>query len=156
MSKKRYSRREFIKQNSMGGLGAAVALGVVPELLANYSTGDNLPAIMGGRKIRTKGWPGWPIWDTATDEDLVLKVLRSGVWSRAGVVSEFEKKWAEVIGSKRCLAVVNGTNALITALVQLGIGGGDEVIVPPYTFIATVAAILQTGAMPVFADIDPI
>ena len=155
MSKKRYSRREFIKQNSMGGLGAAVALGVVPELLANYSTGDNLPAIMGGRKIRTKGWPGWPIWDTATDEDLVLKVLRSGVWSRAGVVSEFEKKWAEVIGSKRCLAVVNGTNALITALVQLGIGGGDEVIVPPYTFIATVAAILQTGAMPVFADIDP-
>ena len=57
--------------------------------------------------------------------------------------------------AKRCLAVVNGTNALIAALVQLGIGGGDEVLVPPYTFIATVQSILQTGAMPVFVDTDP-
>jgi len=51
--------------------------------------------------------------------------------------------------------VVNGTNALITALVQQGIGGGDEVIVPPYTFIATIISVLQTGAMPVFVDTDP-
>ena len=77
------------------------------------------------------------------------------MWSRAKVVDEFEKKWAETIGSKRCLTVVNGTNALITALIQQGIGGGDEVLVPPYTFIATVVAILQTGAMPVFVDTDP-
>ncbi len=95
------------------------------------------------------------MWNPATDEEQLLKVLRSGVWSRAEVVTEFEKKWAETIGAKRCLAVVNGTNALIASLVQLGIGGGDEVIVPPYTFIATVAAILQTGAMPVFVDTDP-
>src|SRR5690606_31061282 len=85
----------------------------------------------------------------------VIDVLRSGQWSRAKVVAEFEKKWADTIGSKRCLTLVNGTNALIVSLMQLGIGGGDEVILPPYTFIATAGAIVATGAIPVFVDIDP-
>jgi dTDP-4-amino-4,6-dideoxygalactose transaminase len=70
-------------------------------------------------------------------------------------VTEFEKKYAETIGAKRCLALVNGTNALIVSMVQLGIGGGDEVIVSPHTFIASVVSILQTGAIPVFVDVDP-
>jgi perosamine synthetase len=155
MSKKNYSRREFVKQNSLAGIGAAVAMGVAPTLLANCATDTAVPAILGGQKIRSKGWPEWPIWNPATDEEQLLKVIRSGVWSRASVVTEFEKKWAELIGSKRCLAVVNGTNALSASLIQLNIGGGDEVIVPPYTFIATVAAVLQSGAMPVFVDTDP-
>lgn len=152
---KTLSRREFVKQNSLAGIGAAVALGTGTVIFANCSADTGTPAILGGAKIRTKPWPSWPVWDQATDEELVLKTLRSGIWSRAATVNEFEKKWAETIGSKRCLAVVNGTNALITALVQAGIGGGDEVIVPPYTFIATVIAVLQTGAMPVFVDTDP-
>lgn len=152
---KTLSRREFVKQNSLAGIGAAVAMGTGPVILANCSTDTGTPAILGGEKIRTKPWPAWPVWDQATDEELVLKTLRSGIWSRAATVSDFEKKWAETIGSKRCLAVVNGTNAIITALVQAGIGGGDEVIVPPYTFIATIVAVLQTGAMPVFVDTDP-
>jgi perosamine synthetase len=155
MSKGDYSRREFVKQNSIAGLGTAVFMGVTPALLANHATFTGTPAILGGQKLRTKEWPQWPIWDPATDEELIIKVLRSGKWSRSKLVSEFEKKYAELIGAKRCLAVVNGTNALIAALVQLGIGGGDEVLVPPYTFIATVAAILQTGAMPIFVDTDP-
>ena len=155
MKKRNYSRREFIKQNSLAGLGAAVALGMAPALLAHRAGDAGTPAILGGQKIRTKGWPAWPIWDSAADEEPVIKVLRSGVWSRAGVVAEFEKKWAEMMGAKRCLAVVNGTTALIAAMVQLGIGGGDEVIVPPYTFIATVQAVLQAGAIPVFVDTDP-
>lgn len=155
MSKRKYSRREFVKQNSLAGLGAAVAMSVTPAILANCSSDTGTPALLGGQPVRTKGWPGWPIWNPETDEEQVLKVLRSGVWSRAAVVSEFEKKWAEAIGTKRCLAVVNGTNAIIAALVNLGIGGGDEVIVPPYTFIATVIAVIQTGAMPVFVDTDP-
>jgi dTDP-4-amino-4,6-dideoxygalactose transaminase len=77
------------------------------------------------------------------------------VWSRAEVVNEFEKQWAELMGAKRCLAVVNGTNALVASLVQFDIGGGDEVIVTPYTWISSIQAVLLAGAMPVFADIDP-
>ncbi|MCX7826826.1 MAG: DegT/DnrJ/EryC1/StrS family aminotransferase [Verrucomicrobiae bacterium] len=150
-----YTRREFIKRQSMGGLGAVLATGVAPTLFANSAKVSETPAVLGGPPVRTKGWSRWPIWEPAADEKQVLAVLRSGVWSRAAVVSEFEKKWAATIGAKRCLAVVNGTNALITSLKQLDIGGGDEVIVTPYTWIATVQAILQTGAMPVFADVDP-
>ena len=124
---------------------------------ANYSTviAADQPAILGGQAIRTKKWPEWPMWNPETDEELILKVMRSGVWSRADVVSEFESRWAQINGAKRCLGVVNGTNALITAMVQLGIGAGDEVLLPPYTFIASAQAILQTGAVPVFVDIDP-
>jgi perosamine synthetase len=156
MSKKEnYTRREFVKQNSLAGLGAAVAIGISPALMANCATDTGTPAILGGQKIRTAAWPVWPQWKPEKYEEQVLKVLRSGIWSRAEVVNEFENKWASTIGTKRCLAVVNGTNALITSLVQFGIGGGDEVIVPPYTWISTVQAVLLAGAIPVFADIDP-
>ncbi|HZK60602.1 MAG TPA: DegT/DnrJ/EryC1/StrS family aminotransferase, partial [Anaerovoracaceae bacterium] len=117
MSKRKYSRREFVKQNSMAGIGAAVAMGVAPTILANCSSDTGTPALLGGQAVRTKGWPGWPIWIPETDEKQVIEVLRSGVWSRAKVVSEFEKKWAELIGTKRCLAVVNGTNALSASLI---------------------------------------
>ena len=55
---------------------------------------SELPAILGGTAIRTKEWPVWPMWN-ATDEEQVLKVVRSGVWSRADVVAEFERKWDE-------------------------------------------------------------
>lgn len=119
------------------------------------SSGAAVPALLGGSPIRTKKWPDWPIWNKDTDEKIVVDDLRSGIWSRAELVTEFEKQWAAVIGTKRCLSLVNGTNALITSLLQMNVGGGDEVIVPPYTFIATVAAVLATGAMPVFVDTDP-
>ena len=155
MSKRNYSRREFVKQNSMAGLGAAVAMGVAPTLLANYTSDQSTPAILGGQKIRTKEWPVWPQWKPEVYEEQVLKVLRSGIWSRAKVVTEFENKWAETIGTKRCLAVVNGTNALITSVVQLDIGAGDEVIVTPYTWISSIQAVLIAGAIPVFVDVDP-
>ncbi len=155
MSKQKYSRREFVKKNSLAGLGAAVAVSVAPAVLANCSSDTGTPALLGGTPVRTKGWPDWPIWIPETDEPLLLKVMRSGVWSRAAVVTEFEQKWAEAIGTKRCLAVVNGTNAISASLINLGIGGGDEVIVPPYTFIATVVAVMQSGAMPIFVDTDP-
>ncbi len=152
---KNYSRREFLKQNSLKGLGAVVSLGVTPALYSPDIRNAHTLALQGGQPVRTKGWPAWPVWDSASDEDLVLKVLRSGAWTRAGVVTEFENKWAETIGTKRCLAVVNGTNALIASLNQFDIGAGDEVIIHPYTFISTIICILQNGAMPVFVDTDP-
>jgi len=153
MATKFYSRREFIKRNSLTGLGIVASSAVFPTISFADSYLD-VPALLGGTPVHRQGWPGWPVWNPATDEKRVLEVLRSGVWSRAGMTAEFEQKWAQLTGAKRCLAVVNGTSALIAALTQAGLGGGDEVIVPPYTFIATVAAVLMTGAMPVFADVD--
>lgn len=157
ISKNDYSRREFIKQNSLIGAGTVLGLSAVQGVFAQIlnSSESLTPAILGGKAVREKGWTKWPYWDPAAMDQEILKVVRSGVWSRADVTTEFEKQWAEMLGVKRCLSVVNGTNALIAALVQLGIGGGDEVLVPPYTFIATVAAVLNTGAMPVFVDVDP-
>ena len=154
MATKSYSRREFIKKNSLAGLGIFASSAVFPTFACSGSRPD-VPALLGGTPVHTKSWPKWPAWDPSTDEKRVLETLRSGVWSRANTVDEFERKWAQLIGSKRCLSVVNGTNALIAALTQAGIGGGDEVILPPYTFIATAVAVLMTGAMPVFADVDP-
>lgn len=145
------SRRTFIKSTGMLAAGALMAPSV---LSAAGKAVVSSPAVLGGVPVRTKGWPSWPVWNKDTDEQLVVDDLRSGVWSRASLVTQFEQEWATYIGTRRCLSVVNGTNALIASLIQMGIGGGDEVIVPPYTFIATVAAVLATGAMPVFVDTD--
>lgn len=155
MNRNKYSRRNFIKRNTFAGLGTVLASGIVVPALGKTTGLSKDPAILGGIPLHESGWPGWPVWDTSADEKQVLQVLRSGVWSRAGVVDEFEKVWAKTIGTRRCLSVVNGTNALIASLVNSNIGGGDEVIIPAYTFIATAIAVLQAGAMPVFADTDP-
>jgi dTDP-4-amino-4,6-dideoxygalactose transaminase len=69
-------------------------------------------------------------------------------------VKAFEDEFAEFIGVKRAIGVGSGTDALRLTLLALGVGVGDEVITTPMTFIATTAAILQTGAIPVFVDID--
>ncbi len=150
------SRRKFLKQSSVAGVGAVLTMGMTPSLLAGNLNGTASPAILGGPSAWDKSkWVKWPIWIPETDEKRVLEVLRSGIWSRAGVVNEFEAAWANANGAKRCLVVNNGTNALIIAMNQLDIKVGDEVLVPPYTFISTVQAILMNGAMPVFVDIDP-
>lgn len=147
--KNQLTRREFIKKNALTGLAA----GLPVSLLGNHAA---QPAILGGTPAWNKSnWPIWPQWNPETDEKELLSVVRSGIWSRAAMVTEFEKQWATAIGTQRCLAVVNGTNALVTALAQFGIQAGDEVIVPPYTFIATVSAVLSNGALPVFVDVDP-
>ena len=150
-----FSRREFLKKNSVAGAGLTLGIGMSPSIFAGNIGETNVPALLGGKPVITKKWQTWPMWIPETDEKRVLEVLRSGVWSRAHVVTEFEEKWAQTMGAKRCLATVNGTTALICAIANLDIGAGDEVIVPPYTFIATIQAVLQNGAMPVFVDTDP-
>ncbi|WP_080906026.1 DegT/DnrJ/EryC1/StrS aminotransferase family protein [Parabacteroides sp. Marseille-P3160] len=148
-------RRDFIKKSIMGGIGIwTTSIFQTPYVWGQGGRDVKLPAILGGKKSHYDLWPAWPVWKSPTYDEQILKVLQSGVWSRATVTSEFEKKWAEMVGTKRCLSVVNGTNALITAISQFNIGPGDEVIVSPYTFVATVQAILMNGAIPVFADID--
>lgn len=148
------NRRNFITKTISGASLLAVS-GFNNYAWGQPSPDSKLPAILGGAKSHHDVWPAWPVWKSPAYDDSVLKVLRSGVWSRAKVTAEFEQKWAELIGTKRCLSVVNGTNALIASVAQFNIGPGDEVIVPPYTFIATIQAVLMNGAIPVFVDIDP-
>lgn len=149
-------RRRFIKKSMFGGASILVASNFNNSYAWGKTNGDiNLPAILGGQKSHNDLWPTWPKWNQKTDEKRLLEVMRSGVWSRNKLADEFEQKWAQLIGSKRCLSVVNGTNALNATLAQLEIGWGDEVLVTPYTFIASVSSILFNGAIPVFVDVDP-
>ncbi len=87
--------------------------------------------------------------------DRVAEVLRSGMLAQGKLVEEFEREFASYVGSKYAIAVSNGTAALHVALISLGIGPGDEVAVPSYTFYATASSVILSGARPVFVDVDP-
>jgi perosamine synthetase len=87
-------------------------------------------------------------------EALVLDVLRSGMLAQGRRVKELEDRFAEMIGVPHVVAVNNGTTALVAAMQALGIGPGDEVITSPFTFVATLNAILEVGATARFADIS--
>jgi len=84
----------------------------------------------------------------------VVEVLKSGMLAQGKLVEEFERAFAEYVGVRDAVAVSNGTVALDLALKALGIGEGDEVVVPAFTFIATANAVLFQRAKPVFVDID--
>jgi perosamine synthetase len=90
------------------------------------------------------------------EKDYIIKALESGYVSSAGpLVREFEQRFAAYLGISHAVAVVNGTAGLHLALKLLGIGPGDEVIVPALTFIATVNPVVYVGARPVVVDVDP-
>jgi len=154
MNKNNVTRRQFITAASAGTI-AAVASRAIPAY-GNLGKKAGKLAIHGGQPVRTKSWPSWPIWDKSAEES-IRSVLRSGIWCRLGgtKVSEFEKMYAELMGVKRCLATASGTTALLVAMHVLGIDAGDEIIVSPYTFIATYNVVFLTKALPVFADTDP-
>ena len=101
-------------------------------------------------------WPRWPEW-RHTWEPSIVQVLRSGQWYRGSgeQVQRFEAAYAELLGAKRCLATASGTTALMVAMHVLDVDAGDEVIVSPFTFIASYNAILLHKALPVLADTDP-
>lgn len=88
-------------------------------------------------------------------DDAVLSVLGGGGYILGPTVAAFEKSLAEYCGVKHAFGVGNGTDALLVALKALGVGPGDEVITPPFTFVATVETVALLGAIPVFADIEP-
>ncbi|MDW7682481.1 MAG: DegT/DnrJ/EryC1/StrS family aminotransferase, partial [bacterium] len=113
-------------------------------------------AINGGKPVRTKPFPTWPVWDEAEINNL-KKVIESGKWGslHGDQVSSFTERYAQYHQAKYGVCVNSGTTALKIALFATGVGAGDEVILPGYTFIATATAILDVGAIPVFVDIDP-
>ena len=112
-------------------------------------------AIEGGPKAVRNKLEGWPRFDERAIQ-AVVEVLKSGkvnYWTGPKGM-EFEKKYAAWQGSRYAISVATGTAALHTALSALGIGPGDEVIVPSYTFIATSFSVVQAGAIPRFADVN--
>jgi len=96
-------------------------------------------------------------YETIRDEidSAVLGVIRSGRYVLGPYVKEFEERAAEYVGVKHAIGVASGTDALLLSLKALGIGPGDAVIVPSFTFFATAGVVHNLGATPIFADIDP-
>jgi perosamine synthetase len=103
----------------------------------------------------TKTIPWWQPQTGAEERDRVLAVLESNYLNDGEVTTEFERRMAAALGARFGIATTSGTTALFVALAAVGVGRGDEVIVPDVTFIATANAVTLTGATPVFVDIDP-
>jgi len=112
-------------------------------------------AINGGKPVRKKPFPSWPIFGKA-EEKALIEVLRSGKWGIGGEKNaEFSQAYAKWLGVRRVVTCTNGTAAIEIALRAIGVKPADEVIVPSYTFVATASSVLSIGAVPVFADIEP-
>lgn len=114
-------------------------------------------AILGGTKTRTEPYPAWPVWDQR-DIDAVIEVVKSGRWGGypypGPKTAELAKKFEALQGGGYAVPMINGTVTMEVALRAGGIGWGDEVIVPAYTFQATASAPMSAGAIPVIVDVD--
>jgi len=139
------SRRGFLGAASAATAGAGLAA----------SAANSSLAVLGGKPVRTAAFPSWPRFNKL-EEHAWTEVLRSGKWFRGygKQVERFEQAYAQLTGARHCLATANGTSALFTSLNALGVGPGDEVLVPPYTFVATINVVLLQHALPVFVDSD--
>jgi len=144
MSLQKVNRRQFI---------AATTSAAAVLTLAGGARAADKPALLGGAPVRTKGYQSWPLV-TEPLEKAVAQVVHSGGWYRGGSVERFEEAYAKMNGAKACVAVSSGTSALLSSLGALGVGPGDEVLVPPYTFMATITVALVHYAMPIFVDSD--
>jgi dTDP-4-amino-4,6-dideoxygalactose transaminase len=118
-------------------------------------------ALLDGAPIRYREWPKWPRADATTQRNL-LDVLHSAKWTISGQsdrIASYEQRFAqafaEYCGRQFCVPCGNGTAALTIGLQSLGIGPGDEVIVPGLTWVACASAVCHVGAIPILADIDP-
>lgn len=139
--------------NRRGFLAATSSAAASAVLLGQLRAAEQ-PALLGGRPVRTASFPAWPRVCSA-DEEAVREVVQTGRWYRSRSVEQFELEFARLNDAKYCVATASGTTALFTSLGALGIGPGDEVIIPPYTFMATASVVLLHHALPVFVDSDP-
>ena len=99
-----------------------------------------------------------PTQHIAIEEEILIamrKIIRSSSFCSGPAVAGFEKQFSDFVGSRHCIAVNSGTSALHLALLASGIGDGHEVIAPAMTFVATIAAIQYTGAIPKLVDVEP-
>ena len=113
-------------------------------------------AINGGETTVTKTFH-WPVF-YENEVNAITDIVQSGQWGNPdckGLVEEFESEFAAYCGTRYALSCVNGSVALRLALIACGVRAGDEVIVPPYTFIATASIVIEANCVPVFVDIEP-
>src|SRR5687768_2213626 len=116
---------------------------------------DDRLALFGGAPVVNSPAPLWPFFDDS-DREALNAVLDTRVWGGYHeAVAEFERRFAAFHDAKHGIALANGTVSLEIALTAAGIKPGDEVIVPPITFVASATAVVRVGAIPVFVDIDP-
>jgi perosamine synthetase len=148
-----WSRRSFLKRTP--ALSAATSSLGVALSAAKAPTGIGKPALLGGPKVRSEAFPSWPV-SGEPEAQALIDTLRSGKWYRGTgrQTKKFEEAFRSLTGARHCLATANGTSALYVCANALGIEPGDEVIVPPYTFIATINVVLRQHALPVFVDTD--
>ncbi|MFC9670021.1 DegT/DnrJ/EryC1/StrS family aminotransferase [Streptomyces sp. NPDC056949] len=120
-------------------------------------TSANVLALLGGAPVRTRPFQAWPQFDREEFGALsdVLESRRWGGIHNGSQGESFESTLARYLGAPHVSTVSSGTAALMIALRALGIGPGDEVVVPALTYVATATAVSLAGAVPVFADIDP-
>jgi perosamine synthetase len=118
-------------------------------------------ALKGGESTVPEGMiQYWP-WVTPEDREAMIRVIDSGrYWlgttpPHGPEIHGLEREWAEYVGAEYCIAVSSGTSAIHTAVVAAGIGPGDEVIVPAYTYIASASPVLYHNGIPIFVDVDP-
>src|SRR5687768_2605674 len=116
---------------------------------------DTRLALLGGSAAVSRQPPAWPIFDDS-DRNALNAVMESRIWGGYHEsVGELERQFAAYHGAAHGIALANGTVSLEIALSAAGIKPGDEVIVPPITFVASATAVSRIGAVPVFVDIDP-
>ena len=112
-------------------------------------------ALFGGTPVRTKPFPNWPNVTDELKKQLINTMETDLLGVGSNIIKQFEEKYAEFHDAKYALSTSSGTTALWVCLKAAGVKAGDEVIIPPYTFIATGSAILMANAIPVFVDVDP-
>ncbi|MGI5272813.1 DegT/DnrJ/EryC1/StrS family aminotransferase [Nonomuraea sp. CA-218870] len=115
-------------------------------------------ALHGGTPVRATPWPSWPPPLDPAQRRLVMEVLESGRWGATqggAAVADLTAAFARACAVPYGVAVGNATLGLFAALKGLGVGAGDEVVVPAYTFVASATAVLLAGAVPVIVDVDP-
>jgi dTDP-4-amino-4,6-dideoxygalactose transaminase len=162
MKNKSLTRRRFVKTTAIGTAGAAFAANGFIPVYSNVLQDAEKPAILGGTPVRPGGsglGGSWPVYED-TDVQKYLDAFKSKKWSEYSnspkeLSVQFEKEFAQLMGTNFCAVTNSGTDALDTAQRALDIGPGDEVITQTNTFIATAQTTFNLFALPVFIDSDP-
>ena len=154
-----FTRRQFLRQTSFGIAGLALAAGGYSGLYGGIVKKTGTPAYLGGTPVRKGPFAEWPITDK-NDLEMYIQAFKEKNWSQfmhseEETMLQFEKDYAQLLDVKHCATTNAGTLALSAALTAVGVGPGDEVIVPTNTFVATAQSVYNLYAMAVYVDTDP-